>query len=212
MTGFNLKSSEIKDSYLTLKTPSELEIKIERSKFIASAFPFEDPEMLRDTLKKVKDKYYDASHHPFGYKTGIDENNFRYSDDGEPSGSSGKPVYDAIVKHNLSDVIVVVTRYFGGIKLGVGGLKRAYFEAADLCLAQSKFIEKINYETLTLTFDYKYMNNVVRMLNACEGIITDNRSGEEVVLDCMIRLSKVEEFKVNFEQITFGGGKVSCRL
>ncbi len=197
-----------KDSYLTLKTPSEFEIKIERSKFIASAFPFENAEMLRDTLKKVKEKYYDASHHPYGYKIGTDESNFRYSDDGEPSGSSGKPVFDSITKHNLSDVIVIVTRYFGGIKLGVGGLKRAYFEATDHCLEQAEKTEKINYSFLTLYFDYKYMNNVIRMLNAVEGSITDNRSGEEVVLDCKIRLSKVEDFNENFEQITFGAGRI----
>ena len=207
-----MEHKAIKDSYLTLKSPSEFELKIERSKFIASAFPFENAELLRDILKKVKDKYYDASHHPFGYKIGIDENNFRYSDDGEPSGSSGKPVYDAIIKHNLSDVIVIVTRYFGGIKLGVGGLKRAYFEAADLCLAQSELIEKINYEFITLTFDYKYMNNVIRMLNASEGIITENRSGELVILDCKIRLSRVEVFKENFEQITFGSGKITIQF
>ncbi|CAN5614077.1 YigZ family protein [soil metagenome] len=198
----------IKDSYLTIKAPSEFEIKVEKSKFIANSFPFSDPGSLREKLKTVKEKYFDASHHPYGYKVGRDENNFRYSDDGEPSGSSGKPVYDAIIKNNLSDVLVTVTRYFGGIKLGVGGLKRAYFEAADLCLIQSKVIEKIYYESLTLFFDYKYMNNVIRMLNTCEGSITDNRSGEEVVLDCKIRLSKVDEFKENYEQLTFGSGKI----
>ena len=119
----------IKDSYKTILIPSEGELKVSKSKFISQIYPVTNSEEVNQTLTSAKKKYYDAAHHPYAYRLGSDENNFRYSDDGEPSGSGGKPIMEVIDKFELTNILIVVTRYFGGVKLGVGGLRRAIFEA-----------------------------------------------------------------------------------
>lgn len=123
-------SKEI-DIYYTIEKGETAEIKILSSRFIAHANNASSKDIAIDFLNNIKSQYHDATHNCFAYKLGKDGLEFRAVDDGEPSGSAGKPILFSINKHKLSDVIVVVTRYFGGKKLGVGGLARAYSQAAD---------------------------------------------------------------------------------
>ena len=194
----------VKDSYLTVEAGTEREIKVQKSRFIAQAFPFKSQEDLNGILAEVKKKYYDASHHPFAYRLGIGGDNFRYSDDGEPSGSSGKPVLEAIDKFSLTDVVVIVTRYFGGTKLGVGGLRRAYFEAAETCLGEAEIREKFLLEMLELQFDYRFMNMVMQLISKKEAVIKSNDSGEKVKLACEVRSSRIAAFKKELVNLTSG--------
>jgi uncharacterized YigZ family protein len=126
------------DIYYTIEDSARAEVKIKASRFIASVFPVNTKEKAMEALGAVKTEFHDARHHCFAYRFGSDGMEFRAVDDGEPSGSAGKPILFAIKKFDFSDILVVVTRYFGGVKLGVGGLARAYGEASELALAESK--------------------------------------------------------------------------
>jgi len=191
------------DSYITLSKHSTLELKIQRSKFIANAFSVNTADESNTFLNEIKKEYFDARHHPYAYVL-FDKDNFRYNDDGEPSGSSGKPIYDAINKHNLKNTIVIVTRYFGGIKLGVGGLKRAYFEAADECLKISDKRQVIIVERITIQFNYSYMSAVMKYLESNNICIIENNSLDKVNLVCEVRTSLINKFSSELFEITNG--------
>lgn len=197
------------DSYYTLLNPSRSEIKVSKSNFISQAFPFtsvtEIPELLRD----VRKKHFDASHHPFAYRAGVDKNVFKTSDDGEPSGSSGRPILEAIDKHKITDTIVIVTRYFGGTKLGVGGLRRAYFESADECLKNAVIVEKLITEFLSIEFEYTFMNSVMKIIETEKIRLVKNNSDEKCKLKLEVRISGIEKFKTLITQVTNGKVKIT---
>lgn len=124
------------DYYFTIETPAREEIKIDKSKFIASIASISSKEEAMMFINRVKNEFFDAKHHCYAYKIGASGLEFRSSDDGEPNGTAGKPILFCINKSEFSDIIVVVTRYFGGVKLGKGGLARAYADAANLVLSK----------------------------------------------------------------------------
>ena len=126
------------------------------------------------------------------------------SDDGEPSGSAGKPILEAIDKHELTDVIIIVARYFGGMKLGVGGLRRAFFDAADMCLTNSNIIEKLITENIRIEFDYKYINVIMKLIETEKIKLLENNSAEKCKLILNVRLSKVEKLKLDLIALTNG--------
>jgi uncharacterized YigZ family protein len=196
-----------KDNYITLSEKSTIELKIQRSRFIANAYPVSTSDESLETLNSIRKEYYDAKHHPFAYIL-FEKENFRFNDDGEPSGSSGKPIYDAINKYNLKNVLVVVTRYFGGIKLGVGGLKRAYFDTADECLKICKPKEVILKTKIALTFNYNYVSTVMNYLEKNNIRISENKSSETVNLICEVRLLNVSSFKIDIVEITNGTAQI----
>lgn len=198
----------MEDSYFTIRKTASSELKISKSKFIAQTIPFTSQLEIPEIIKSFKKEFYDASHHPYAFRAGINKDNFRFSDDGEPSGSAGKPVLEAIDKHNVTDVIVIVARYFGGVKLGVGGLRRAFFEAADLCLNDSEKIEKLITEKLNLEFDYKYMNQVMNLIESEKIKLLKNTSDEKCKLQLEIRLSKIDKVKTELQSFTNGSIKI----
>lgn len=195
---------ETEDSYKTIQVVNSFELKIQKSRFIAQAFPFANPDDLHKIQSEVRKKYFDSSHNPFAYRTGTGKDNFRYNDDGEPSGSAGRPILDAIDKYELTDIIIIVSRYFGGVKLGVGGLKRAFFDAAEGCLQNTQIIEKYVLKRILLKFDYKYIGSVMNFLEKNSIHILENSSGENVNLLCEVRLSKLGEFENQIKNITSG--------
>lgn len=192
------------DSFHTILEENECEIKIQKSKFIANIFHIGKIDDCENYLRTVKKKFHDAKHHPFAYRIGTDKNNFRYNDDGEPSGSSGKPILEAIDKHNLTDVLIIVTRYFGGIKLGIGGLKRAYFESAGECIKKSVIVEKFICDRYNISFDYVFMNLIMNFINKNNINIIKNNSDLKVNLLCEFRKSFSEEFELNINNLTNG--------
>lgn len=122
------------DFYITIDGPKRTQLKEKNSKFIASVAPIKNKEEAQSFLELIKSEFHDASHHCFSYKIGIDGLDIRYSDDGEPTGSAGKPILFTINKFKYTNIIVIVTRYYGGTKLGVGGLSRAYSDASNQVL------------------------------------------------------------------------------
>jgi uncharacterized YigZ family protein len=193
-----------KDSYKTIKSFCSFEHKTQKSRFVALAYPFSNPDDFSSVQAKVKKEFYDSAHIPFAYRVGIEDDWFRFNDDGEPSGSAGKPVLDAIDKYELTDVIVFVARYFGGVKLGVGGLKRAFFDVSEGCLQNAKIIEKFIKKQLFLTFDYKYIGSIMNYIEKNAIQIVENKSDDIVKLMCEVRLSKVKDFEENIKNFTSG--------
>lgn len=143
------------DFYKTIQNPKRTEIKIEKSRFIASVAPVDSKELAESFLNNIRSEFYDASHNCFAFKIGADGLIYRSSDDGEPSGSAGKPILFAIQKSGYSDIVLVVTRYFGGTKLGVGGLARAYTESAlsVLNLCEEKIIHLTIAKRVICTYE-----------------------------------------------------------
>lgn len=193
-----------KDFYKTIKSFSSFELKIQKSTFIAQAYSFTNSDEFEKIKSEVRKKYFDSAHNPFAWRAGLDENHFRFNDDGEPSGSAGKPVLDAIDKFGLTDIIIFVSRYFGGVKLGVGGLKRAFFDAAEGCLQNAEIIEKFIYLRASVTFDYKFIGNVMNYIEKNSIIINENKSGTQVNLICDIRKSAYPAFEDFLRNLTSG--------
>lgn len=196
------------DSFLTIQNPSISEIKITKSGFIAQAFHLSSKSEISELINEVRKKYYDASHHPYAYRTGTDKNDFKFSDDGEPSGSAGKPILEIIDRYNVTDVLLVVTRYFGGTKLGVGGLRRAVSEAADLCLSKAVIVEKLITEKINLEFEYTYMNVVMKLIETEKIKLMENNSDEKCKLILEVRLSKIEKLKTELVSLTNGSIRI----
>ena len=153
-----------KDFYNTIDKPVSAEFKDRGSKFIAYAFPIESAEQFKNHLQDLKKEHPKAVHHCFAYRIGLDGNNFRSSDDGEPSGTAGKPILGQIDSKQLTNVVVVVVRYFGGTLLGVPGLINAYKTATALALQVTPVIQKQVEEKYSIEFDYTQMNEVMIIL------------------------------------------------
>lgn len=163
-----MESSEEKDTYLTIDKPAEAIYKERKSRFLAFAFPVESEEEVKDRLQELRKQYYDARHHCYAYVCGESWQHVRANDDGEPNHSAGDPILGQIRAHHLTNVLVVVVRYFGGVKLGVGGLVQAYKTAASEALAQAEVVEKIITESLHIQFDYVRLNSVMKIVKDFE--------------------------------------------
>lgn len=173
------------DTYKMLDAPGEGLYKEKGSKFIASAFTVTSEDEVKKALAEVKKKYYDARHHCYAYMIGPEKDCFRSSDDGEPSGTAGKPILNQILSKDVTNVCVIVVRYFGGIKLGVSGLINAYKTAAREALDNAVIVEKTVNEVYSLEFPYALMNDVMRVMKE-EGLEQQNPRFE---MDCYLEFS-----------------------
>ncbi|GGF30119.1 IMPACT family protein [Echinicola rosea] len=154
----------MEDTFLTLKSDSEGLYKEKGSKFLAFAYPVQDEDEIKERLEALKKKYYDARHHCYAYMLGRDQSQFRANDDGEPNHSAGDPILGQIRSHELSNVLIVVVRYFGGTKLGVGGLITAYKTAAAEAISANEIITAVVTKKIRFRFDYLDMNDVMRLI------------------------------------------------
>ncbi|MFQ5605856.1 MAG: YigZ family protein [bacterium] len=158
------------DSYFTIKKMVTADLTVKASKFIAHAAPSGNRESAENFIADISHKYHDATHHCFAYQIGVgDQAKFRFSDAGEPSGTAGRPILQVIESKNLTNVVVVVTRYFGGTKLGTGGLIRAYHAAALSALNGAEVVEHVPKTTLELRFPYALGNAVHQVLHKFSG-------------------------------------------
>jgi uncharacterized YigZ family protein len=190
------------DQYLTIAGTSEGIFKEKGSKFIAIAVPVHSVEQARSELESIRKKYHDARHHCYAYKIGRDdEAEYRYNDDGEPSGTAGKPIYGQIESFGLSHILIVVIRYFGGIKLGTGGLIQAYKAAARDALENAKIITRTRYAPLTIMFPYPAMNDIMRCIKEEDLDIRDQEFTLEGKITLNIRLGRYEMTKERFLSI-----------
>lgn len=173
------------DTYNMLSAPGDGLYKEKGSKFIAQAFTVMSEDEAKAAIADIRKKYFDARHHCFAYMIGPDKKTFRSSDDGEPSGTAGKPILNQILSKDITNVCVVVTRYFGGIKLGTSGLINAYKTAARDALDNATIVEKTINEIYCLEFAYPLMNEVMRIMKE-ENLETLNPRFE---MDCYLEFS-----------------------
>jgi len=159
------------DYYYTIERSSTAEFKDRGSKFIAYAFPVADVNDFKEKLAAIKKDHPKATHHCFAYRIGLDGNNFRVSDDGEPSGSAGRPILGQVDSRQITNVLIVVVRYFGGSLLGVPGLINAYKTAAALSLQVTPVIQKPVMIDYNLQFDYTQLNEVMRIIKQFDCVV-----------------------------------------
>ena len=152
------------DTYKTIAGPSEGIYREKGSKFIALAFPVETEVQIKEKLAEIQKQYFDARHHCYSYILGPNKDAYRLNDNGEPSGTAGRPIHGQLLSKDLTNTLVIVVRYFGGIKLGVSGLINAYKTAAKDALDHATIIEKTVDETYKVSFDYSVMNSVMQLL------------------------------------------------
>jgi len=176
------------DYYFTIEKPSVAEFKDRGSRFIGYAFPIESVSDFKERLAEIKKEHPKATHHCFAYRVGLDGNTFRVADDGEPSGSAGRPILGQIDSKQLVNVLVIVVRYFGGTLLGVPGLINAYKNAASLCLQVTPAVQKPVVVNYRLQFDYTQLNSVMKLLKQTDCIITR----QEVQLFCVMSVGIVK--------------------
>src|SRR5665647_871561 len=148
---------EYTDTYKTIGAPCEGLYKEKGSKFIAYAFPVSDEQQIKEITARLKKEHHSARHHCYAWRLGSDLELFRVNDDGEPSGTAGRPIFGQIKQHELTDILVVVVRYFGGILLGTSGLTNAYKQAAANVLTNAHIVEKVIETTIEVNFDYLAM-------------------------------------------------------
>ena len=191
----------IQDSYRSIPASAEGLFKDNGSRFISFAFPVETEEEVKDIVADLKKKYHDARHHCYAYRLGYLGDRFRANDDGEPSSSAGRPILGQIDSRGLSDVLVVVVRYFGGIKLGIPGLIRAYKTSTAEALDKAGSVEKVAGKWFGLRFGYEAMNSVMKVLKDMELRQRGQDFGAECSLQVWVRLSAESDFRTRTGKI-----------
>ena len=196
-----MHETQIQDSYKSIAAEAKGHFKDNGSRFIAHAYPVETEEEVKEIVAALKKEYFDARHHVYAYRLGYLGDKFRANDDGEPSGSSGRPVLGQIDSMGLSDILVVVVRYFGGIKLGIPGLIRAYKSSTADALANAEIIEKIASKVFRVHFGYMSMNSVMKILKDLELEQKNQKFDMECSIDVTVRLSLVDTFSERMNDV-----------
>jgi uncharacterized YigZ family protein len=183
------------DFYITVESALRApEFKVKGSSFIADILPVSSKDAIESALASIRKEFYDATHHCFAYRLGPTGSVLRAADDGEPSGTAGKPILLILTSAKLTDILLVVTRYYGGTKLGTGGLARAYAEAAQQAVSMAKIKQVLLMQEITLTFSYDDSSHVERMLSQYEAIKGDSIYLDSVQMKVQLRRSNVQPF------------------
>ena len=196
-------------TYKTLHDFGMDEIIIEKSTFIGYAKPIKTEEEAIDFINEIKKKHKDATHNVWAYTVGKSMNIQRYSDDGEPQGTAGIPTLEVIKKEDLRDVVVVVTRYFGGIKLGAGGLVRAYTKGAKVGIEAAKVIEKVMYKEVRVKIDYTLLGKVQNEIMNMGYFVKDTVYEDNVEFIVYSRLNEVKNLTEKMVDITSANAQIT---
>jgi uncharacterized YigZ family protein len=186
------------DRFLTIKLPSEGIFKDRGSKFIAFAYPVTSEEEIRSVLAELRKKYHDARHHCYAWRLGADLSRYRVNDDGEPSNSAGNPILGQIRSNTLTNILIVVVRYFGGTLLGVPGLINAYKTAAAEAIKNAEISEEFEYLDFILSFQYTDMNSVMNVIKDMNLEQFDQSFGTECNISVRVRKSREENLRNSF--------------
>lgn len=201
---------ESTDSYNTINSPSkEVLFKDKNSKFIGYSFPINNELEVKNTIERLKKKHFGAVHFCYAYQIGVDIKQYRINDDGEPSNSAGMPIYGQIQSFDVTNILIVIVRYFGGTKLGVSGLINAYKTAAQMSLEASDIVEKTINIHFEISFEYKNMNKVMRIIKEkklqiinqemtgnCKIEIATRKKNAEIIFDIFNTLFEVSVKKL----------------
>lgn len=195
----------IDDEYLTIQSEQTAELKIKGSRFIGTASPVTTEDAAVAFIQRIARQYYAATHHCYAYHIGFPPSPlYRMSDAGEPAGTAGLPILTVIKGKGLTNIVVVVTRYFGGTKLGKGGLARAYAECAQLVLPQSAIVKNYVMQKLQLTFDYQLINRVMSVISLFHAHISQSSYKQEAQLIVALRSSQIDNLQRHLIEATAG--------
>lgn len=192
----------MEDTYRTLAAPSEGFYKEKGSKFLAYAYPVKNEEEIKEHQDELRKSQHAARHHCYAWKLGMDDNNYRANDDGEPSNSAGKPILGQIVKYELTDILIVVVRYFGGTKLGVGGLINAYRTAANAAINNGKIVRKKLTTHYILKFSYAEMNAVMSLIKDLNLTAYDQQFELTCTIKVSVRLKESANLETRLEDLS----------
>lgn len=189
------------DTYKTITDIAEGIFTEKRSKFIAIAIPVRTLEEIKQHLEFYQKKYYDARHACYAYMLGHERKKFRANDNGEPSGTAGKPILGQINSNELTDILIIVVRYFGGIKLGTSGLIVAYKAAAAEAIVNAAIIEKTVDDEISVVFEYPFMNDIMRIVKEEEPEILEQSYDMDCVMKLRIRHSLMSKLRARLEKV-----------
>lgn len=189
------------DSYLTISQPGKAEYSEKRSKFLAFAFPVTNTDEVKELVLQYEKEYYDARHVCYAYMLGAERTLFRAVDNGEPSGTAGRPILGQINSAELSDILIIVVRYFGGVKLGTSGLINAYKIAAAEAIQNCEVIERTVDDLMDVHFEYPLMNSVMRVVKEEEPQVLGQSFEQDCITHLRIRRGLTERLKQRFEDI-----------
>ncbi|MCT1532058.1 IMPACT family protein [Sphingobacterium daejeonense] len=193
--------SLFEDIYKTIDEPSEGIFRDKGSKFIAYAYPFKDENKVKEIIAELKSMHPKARHHCWAYRLTPDRTVFRVNDDGEPSGTAGRPILNVLLSMDVTNIMVVVVRYFGGTLLGVPGLINAYKSATQEALQIAEIVEKTVNDVYEVTFDYIQMNDVMRIIKETEVIVLSQDFDTKCKITFEIRKLQVNEVIGRMEKI-----------
>jgi uncharacterized YigZ family protein len=191
----------------TIKSSCDSRLKEKGSVFIAIAHPVKNIEETETLLSKIRKQYYDASHHCFAYR--LSDGIFRYSDDGEPQGTAGLRILNAIDHFNLKNLLVVVIRYFGGTKLGVGPLGKAYYAAATQTLLAAEIIKLTSFIRSIIIVDFVHLNHIYRYLGETDSRILKTDLTDTAKFECLVKPDVINTLKEHIMEITRGKGELN---
>lgn len=198
----HLHHQKMQFSFNTIESPVENILSKEKgSKFIGFAYPVSDEKELKSALLHLKELHPKATHHCYAFRMGMNGENYRANDDGEPSGSAGLPIYNQLLAHEITNVLVVVIRYYGGTKLGVSGLVKAYKESAKLALEESEIITKELESEVSIRFNFNQQNLIFTLLNKFEGKILDFLTDEQCTIIAKIKTSQKEKISEQLSEM-----------
>lgn len=195
------------EKFKTVNKIGESEVVEKKSRFIATVMPIKDEEQAQQFIESIKKKYWNARHNCYAYQIGERDEIRRFSDDGEPQGTAGKPILDVLIGENLKNTVIVVTRYFGGVLLGTGGLVRAYGKAAKEGVINAEIVEKILYKKISIIVDYTLTGKVQYEIMQAGHIIEDTIYADNVEYIVLCEVLRSDGFIKRIIDIT--GGKAN---
>ena len=202
-------TTDVDDRYYTIRAPSQAETKVKGSRFLAESKLVVSVEEMQTALERIRKREYAATHHCYAYRVGLFNGmTFNYSDDGEPSGTAGRPIYDVICGRNLTNILIVVTRYFGGTKLGTGGLVRAYSKAAKLVVEKSGTKENFITESIKIEIEFPFYDQLARILPKYSAEQTKADYSDRVALELEVRQSRADELIAEISQLSGGKARI----
>jgi uncharacterized YigZ family protein len=189
------------DTYMTIDSPGKGVFRDRASKFVGITVAVRTEAEVKEALAAIRKEYWDANHHCFAWVLGADRSAFRFNDDGEPSGSAGRPIYGQILSKDLTNILVVVVRYFGGTKLGVSGLINAYRTASREAIDASRIVERVVTEVFEVKFDYSRMNDVMKLLKDEKLEQSHHQFEQDCSLQFKVRRRDSDKIQQQFREI-----------
>lgn len=205
---FHGPKSTVNDTYRTIDAPAQAEHTVDGSRFLADAVPVSSRTDVQTEIEAIREREHKATHHCSAYRLGRDGDDFRYDDDGEPSGTAGQPLLRQIDARDLTNTLVVVTRYFGGTELGTGGLVRAYGDAASAALDRVPIVERIVRTPVRVRFDYDDTSPAQQVLQQFDTEVQESNYTDVTTLTVGVRQSEVDAFVEAFTNALSDRGDV----